>query len=245
MTPNVLDHLLFGLLVLVLPAWDVVALRRIAARIRAGEVALRMRLYRTILVEEWVGAAIVLLLWFVPGRDAGALGLLPRSGSWVWAGYGLTVLVCAGLAVQMWWATRTPDARASARAALVEVSFLIPNTSVERRVFPWVALTAGICEELVYRGFLIAYLAALPGVSWVAAAVLSSVVFGLGHAYQGPKGILRTAAVGLLLAGLYGLTGSLWASIVVHGVMDWTSGRLGFLAFADADHGTPPEVQPA
>ena len=58
-------------------------------------------------------------------------------------------------------------------------------------------MTAGVCEELVYRGFMIAYFSAALGVSFWVAAVLSSVAFGIAHFYQGPAGILRTGLVGM------------------------------------------------
>ena len=60
-----------------------------------------------------------------------------------------------------------------------------------------------------------------------------SVVFGFAHAYQGPAGIPRTAAVGGTFALLYGLTGSLWAPVVAHAVMDITSGRIAYAVFAE------------
>ena len=83
---------------------------------------------------------------------------------------------------------------------------------------------------MIFRGYLIAYLMAVLGAPFWVAAVLSSVVFGFAHAYQGPIGIPRTAAVGGVLALLYGLTGSLWAPMVVHAVMDITSGRIAYAA---------------
>ena len=60
-----------------------------------------------------------------------------------------------------------------------------------------------------------------------AAALLSSLAFGLGHAYQGPKGTLQTGLFGLAMAGLYLLTGSIWLSMVLHAVIDMVSGGIG------------------
>lgn len=68
---------------------------------------------------------------------------------------------------------------------------------------------------------------------WVAPplAILGSVVlFGLAHAYQGPRGMARTGAIGLVLAGLYAATGTLLAPMALHTVLDVTSGTLGYLA---------------
>ncbi len=59
------------------------------------------------------------------------------------------------------------------------------------------------------------------------AALLSSLVFGLGHAYQGPKGVLKTGLFGLAIAGLCLLTGSIWLLIVLHREQD-NGPRVGF-----------------
>jgi membrane protease YdiL (CAAX protease family) len=85
-------------------------------------------------------------------------------------------------------------------------------------------VSAGICEELIYRGFLLGVLSALGG-AWLG-VLISSLIFGLAHSYQGPAGIAKTAGVGLVMAGLTVLTGSLWAAIFLHIVIDITSGLI-------------------
>ena len=53
-----------------------------------------------------------------------------------------------------------------------------------------------------------------------AAVVVTSLVFGLAHSYQGPAGMARVSLVGLAFAGLYLLSGSLWLPIVAHAILD-------------------------
>ncbi len=69
---------------------------------------------------------------------------------------------------------------------------LLPQTATEKRWFDAVSVTAGICEEIIYRGFLFAYFAAwLPGAAAGVVIVLAGLVFGLGHLYQGAAGIVK------------------------------------------------------
>ena len=89
-------------------------------------------------------------------------------------------------------------------------------------------MTVGFCEELWYRGFLIAYLAQWIG--WWQAAVASSVLFGIGHAYQGRAGVVKTTGVGLVMAALYAYSGSLWPSILLHAALDVQGGAIGYEA---------------
>ena len=63
-----------------------------------------------------------------------------------------------------------------------------------------------------------------------AAMVVGAVAFGIAHAYQGPIGILKTGVVGLIMGTLYLLSGSIWGPMLVHAVVDITSGRIAHCA---------------
>jgi membrane protease YdiL (CAAX protease family) len=100
---------------------------------------------------------------------------------------------------------------------------LLPKTGAEKTVFVVLSLAAGVGEELAYRGFLVPVLTLLLGWSG-GAALLSSVLFGLLHAYQGWLGIIRTTALGFVLAGSLILTGVLWPAILAHAILDVIAG---------------------
>lgn len=95
-------------------------------------------------------------------------------------------------------------------------------------LMPRIWLGAAICEEIVFRGFLIGRLEAAFGgaspIATAAAVMLSSALFGLAHMYQGPTGVLITGVLGLVFACVYAYGGrNLWLNIVVHGVYDTLS----------------------
>jgi len=90
---------------------------------------------------------------------------------------------------------------------------LLPKTGTEKVLFVFLSFAAGVGEEIAYRGYLIPALTLLLGWDW-GAAILSSAVFGLLHAYQGWLGIVRTAALGLVLASSFILSGVLWPAIL-------------------------------
>jgi hypothetical protein len=100
---------------------------------------------------------------------------------------------------------------------------LLPRTPRERRAFAGLSFCAGFGEEVAYRGFAIPALAPVVG-GMAASAVFTSLAFGLLHAYQGPVGIARTAALGGVLAASFLLTGSLWPAIVAHVIIDLVGG---------------------
>jgi uncharacterized protein len=101
------------------------------------------------------------------------------------------------------------------------MGLLLPDTAKERSLFGALSVGAGISEELAYRGFLIYYLGSyLPQLNLLEKVLLSSLVFGLGHLYQGWKGVLCTGIGGLVLGGLYVSTASLLVPMIVHAVLD-------------------------
>jgi membrane protease YdiL (CAAX protease family) len=98
---------------------------------------------------------------------------------------------------------------------------LLPNTLSERAGFLFVSITAGICEEILYRGFLIQYFTHLAmSLPVIVALVVASLSFGLGHTYQGWKGVLGTTIGGLAFGFLFLLTGSLLPGIILHILVD-------------------------
>jgi membrane protease YdiL (CAAX protease family) len=106
--------------------------------------------------------------------------------------------------------------------------FVRGNFAAYLALMPKIWIGAAICEEIVFRGFLIGRLeAAFGGASRAAtgaAVLLSSAVFGAAHAYQGPTGMLITGVLGLLFAIVYVAVGrNLWFNIVVHGLYDTLS----------------------
>jgi hypothetical protein len=107
---------------------------------------------------------------------------------------------------------------------LGKLRFMAPRDHREQGYFLQVSITAGICEEILYRGLLMNVLARAVG-HWPA-LVLVAVIFGLGHLYQGRDGLLKTGAVGLAFGFLAWASGSLYVVMILHAVLDLASGRI-------------------
>jgi membrane protease YdiL (CAAX protease family) len=83
---------------------------------------------------------------------------------------------------------------------------------------------AAFGEEIGYRGYLLNRAADVGGRSKVAdwaAVLVVSVLFGIGHYYKGPAGMVDSGMAGLILGAAYILSGrNLWVSILAHGFID-------------------------
>jgi len=133
-----------------------------------------------------------------------------------------------------------PETRARLKTKLEPLRALIPYTSREIRLFIPLSITAGICEELLFRGYLVWVLQ-----SWIGlwpAAIASMGVFGLGHAYQGAKFGIRAFWAGVGMGLLAIATGSIVPGMVLHALIDVGSGWILYSTVRDSDG---PSVEPA
>jgi membrane protease YdiL (CAAX protease family) len=103
---------------------------------------------------------------------------------------------------------------------------ILPTTLVELLPYFALAITAGVCEEFLYRGFAIAALAHVGLAKW-AVVIVSSILFGLAHAYQGRGGILTTMVMGILFAVARLGYDSLLPVMVWHATVDVVAGIAG------------------
>jgi membrane protease YdiL (CAAX protease family) len=101
----------------------------------------------------------------------------------------------------------------------------------------WVALSisAGFCEEFIFRGYLMWVFQPVLGL-WGSAA-FSVVLFATAHAYQGARGVLTTGAIGAALTLIVLISGSLWPSIALHILADVGQGVVACRALQKADAG--------
>jgi len=100
------------------------------------------------------------------------------------------------------------------------VEFLVPHAQRERTIWPLVCVAIAVIEECVYRGLFVLYAATLLGIDpwWLVLPV--SVLFGLGHRYQGWLGVVGTGGLGLMFGIVTVATGSLWPAIALHAAFD-------------------------
>jgi len=96
------------------------------------------------------------------------------------------------------------------------IKSILPVTAKEKQMWAVLAITAGITEELLYRGYLFFAIALLfSEIHPAIAIVFSSLLFAIGHIYQG-KEVLKPALAGVFLCLVYYFTGSIYIVIILH-----------------------------
>jgi CAAX protease family protein len=166
-------------------------------------------------------SALVLFAWHASGRPFSELGLDVPIGIPGTLGFGLDAVLVCYFAYRLLFKKQSAEDNAAAQKRL-DALHILPQTRAEFLLWPVMVLVASPYEELLFRGFLIWFFATFAGL-W-GAVLLSSLLFGLGHAYQGWRGILRTAAIGLGFGIAYALTRSLWWLMAAHVVLNLYAG---------------------
>jgi len=224
---SVADHLFAVLFVIAFPIAGMLGFRRLRRQAAAGQRVDRLQLYRNTIVGHWSLFAIALVIWVDAGRAWSALGIA-YAGYWRFLlAAALSLIVLALLIAQQMRVARLDQAAIDKIGRQFgQLELLIPRNGAELLRFNVVAVTAGVVEEVLWRGFLIWYLGNLLPI-WLA-AMLSAIGFGIAHAYQGAAQIPKITIVGALFVVLYLLSGSIWLPIIMHAAIDLLQGRLGY-----------------
>lgn len=221
-------HLMAALMALAFPLWDYYEARRLRT---VRHPLVRMQCYVRCFAVLWIGAfAAMALLPFETWWNAPA-GMRSLTGA-VSSDFMLAVVpaLALGIMLPLLLAFFNHGMRQKIFAQLAEVDYLLPQSRREIAMFAGVSVTAGICEEVLYRGFLFAYLQAAPwGLDPLTTLLASSAMFGIAHLGQGVKGVLLTGMIGVFLGYLYIATGSLLVPIVVHILIDLRATALCWL----------------
>jgi uncharacterized protein len=174
----------------------------------------------------WTLVAAGVAVWLIEARAWGALRLISPHGWRLWGAIGLVLALAM---TQGRTVLRIARSKRPKRIKLgnPHVEKLSPHTRSELGWWMALSLTAGGCEEFLFRGYLI--WAFQPTFGLWGAATFSVVVFAVAHAYQGVNGILGTGIVGSLLTLVVLISGSLLPAMALHALIDIGQGLVAWL----------------
>ena len=109
------------------------------------------------------------------------------------------------------------------------IEFLAPQTPVQLVVFFALALTAGFCEEVIFRGYFQQQFTAFSNATL--GILTQGVLFGLAHGYQGWKQMLRIAVFGIMFGLMAHWRKSLRPGMFAHAWQDALSGALLYVIY--------------
>jgi membrane protease YdiL (CAAX protease family) len=202
------------------PIWDSYFMKK-------GDFSNKIKMYLTIIISQWIIVAILFIFWSVTNRSFSDLfNVREPILSYQMENlklYGLGALIALGIYVLLFLFSKKLKTKLLKYKddQLDAIRFMLPSTLVERLLFVLVAMTAGFCEEFVFRGVMLSYFENLPvQLSVFTIAIIMSFLFGIVHLYQGWKGVLSTTYIGGILLYIYLVTGNLWLCIIIHFLFD-------------------------
>lgn len=189
-----------------------------------------------------VFSLVVVTIWRLPGRTLEALGI--AWPSWSPIVTSLLIIICLLYILDLFfqyglqrWRDKTLEHRQAS------LNF-IPADRKEWLHFIFLAIAAGIGEEIIFRGFLIHYLIFWTGnapMGIYSAGLFSSALFAFLHGYQGVKSMIKILALAILFTAIFLLTRSLLLVIILHILIDILSGYLGFQLIQQIQQEKTPE----
>lgn len=215
------DLLAFLLIFAFIVPWrGAVRIRKLLARPKLT-LAERLLTYASTIALQWLLTALI--AWRAAARhiSAAQLGVVITNRA-------LTIILAIALslflaALQYIGARRTASLTGISTHRLAAIAIrLMPEELLDSLVFVALAITAGLCEEFIYRGFFYAEIFRHLGAP--IALILSSILFSVAHAYQGRRGMLSTLILGFILGASRLWTGNLLPAVCAHTVVDLAAG---------------------
>ncbi|MFD1350836.1 CPBP family glutamic-type intramembrane protease [Oceanobacillus caeni] len=185
----------------------------------------KWRIYGETMISQWIIVIIFLAYWFWTKRSFKDLFSFKNPIFSFQTEFLIALGLGVGLSIVMFVLiisfSKTIRKKVSEALTDESIQFLLPTTLGERLFFLLIAITAGVCEEIIFRGVMLYYLSHLQfELSIIVIGIISSLLFGIVHLYQGWKGVFLTSYLGAVLFFLFVGTGYLLVPIVLHFLID-------------------------
>ena len=214
--------LLFLFLGVIVPWRGRVRLRELLSRPEVSSQE-RVSLYLSTIVFQWVANGVAGWRAWAHGYRLKDLAIVTPTVGIVAASFAGAVAIGA---FQWFSLRRVGKSRGRGEAVRRLARTILPQSRLELVWFLGLAMTAGICEEFLYRGFAMAvFLRA--GLPTSVVVLVSSVLFGLAHLYQGRGGLLATMILGVAFGMLRVASSTLIPVVFCHAAVDIVAGIAG------------------
>ncbi len=168
-------------------------------------------------------AAMCIPLLYIVHINRGSwneLGLLRPK--WIDLATGIVLFIvnftCAYVVLLAVSSLRTSDADAT-QGRLAHI-FPSAKTSIDYVAIALASIAVGFGEELLFRGYILSRWQAMSG-SASQAVLVSSILFGIAHTYQGLLGVVSAAVTGIVFGFAFIFLRRLWPLVIVHALTDF------------------------
>lgn len=230
---RVLDPALMLCLVFALPAfsmWKSLRQPMTAATPRTTR-------YMRMMIRISVLLLILALDWYITRRPLAGLGLDVPVSPYGQIGLAIAAALLGAVVISSGFeARRLSGDKLAAFKRKLESNDLLPRTAAETIRFALLSVIVGVGWEVLYRGFLLWYLA--PIIGTLAAIAVAAVAYGLAHGYKSRGQLAGSIASAFVFTIAYAVTHSLWWLMVVHTFIGLSGGLSSYRMFKPVPSGT-------
>jgi membrane protease YdiL (CAAX protease family) len=225
------DHLVFLIIGIIIPLKAVLGTQPKLAEMKFN-TRMKIQLYWGNNAYLWILTAVIAAVWWGNGREWHEIGidwpfLWPEG--WPLFAMIIFVLLYLGDTIIEVIPFITED-EVDKEEIGSSIGFL-PQTAYEYFHFIFLALTAGICEEFIFRGYFIRYFQTVFSheYSSTLAILIAAAIFGFVHFYQGWRAVVKITAMAIMFGFIFVHTESLWLLVVIHALVDLLGGAIAWL----------------
>lgn len=194
----------------------------------ANGVNQKVKFYRETILWSLVPIFLIILLIPISGVSLTDIGLnwiqIDTSSLSKWVVYPVIGLYLFHLFHNIYsiiiFKTNKEKRTKVAKDIPLEFRWFLPITKKEKRAWTYVSISAGITEEILYRGYLFFALAIIfPILNLISILFITTLIFGVGHIYLG-KEVIKSTLLGLFFGIYYIVFASVIPIIIIHIAQD-------------------------
>jgi len=235
-SPSIADHVVMVIMGIILPVF---AITQAQPEMEEEEFDTqgKVDLYYSNGLTMWVLTLIISFVWFFSGRPLYEIGFeFPQFNGSLWV--ILTIGFMAIYGLDAWNEVRTEEKREATKEHFKENVPFLPTSNLELQHFAILSLTAGFCEEVIFRGYFIQYFLSFTGTSPLGlfiAIALPGVIFALSHLYQGWKAVAKIMVLAIVFGYIFMETQSIWIVVILHFLVDFIGGYMAMRLMDEND----------
>lgn len=222
--PNWADHALVVLFSLVLPYYS--AFRQKGSLTEQHFTSSQKKqIYISGSISLLIMGSVICGIWLLFQRPFEVLGFVwpTPAVNWGWIVLVFILLYC----LDVWMNTGSERKLEKAISRWKKRTPFLPTQSRELPFYFLLCISAGIFEEIIYRGFLVTYFLYLfrdTGQAELLSVTIPAIVFALAHYYQGSSAVLKIIVLSVLFGFVYIRSGSLLIVMLLHFLVDAAGG---------------------
>ncbi|MDU8885942.1 type II CAAX endopeptidase family protein [Yeosuana sp. MJ-SS3] len=217
-------HILALLIGLVYPTYLYIIYKKTNNQIKKDDYD-RLKDYKQTIFIFWLQTCLIIVNLFIDKSEQ--LNFFPTFNTF---GIIMSILILVFIGLQI-YTSKIPTIE-KAQSVIERMKgnyYYLPKSKQEFIWFNFLSLSAGICEEIIFRLFMFSYF--LENTNLILAFALTNIIFALTHISSTKENIIGAFILGLLFTAIYYFSNNIWLAIILHIAIDVSIGYMGYYAY--------------